>query len=84
MFDHLYKPAAEILFEDLKRHLSPNAIVALAESMRKEEPSGKLSTLSLYLLDAIEAHVLSPEEQDMGFEYHHARCREFGYDLIAV
>lgn len=74
MLDHLYKPASEILFEDLKRHLSPVALAALAESMRKEEPTGKLSTLSLYLLDCLEGSA-DPVDHDQA-------CAEFGYAIV--
>jgi hypothetical protein len=75
MLDHLYKPAAQILFDDLKRHLSPVALAALAESMRKEEPTGRLSTLSLYLLDCLEEGSAEPAD-------HGQACAEFGYVLV--
>jgi hypothetical protein len=76
MLDHLYKPASEILFEDLKRHMSPVALAALAESMRAEEPSGRLSTLSLYLLDCLEEGFAEPPNHDQA-------CAEFGYAIVA-
>ena len=56
----LFEAASASFVRDLKRHLSPNAIQGLAASMRKEEPSGALGTLSLYILDELEKLV---EEQ---------------------
>ncbi|NBS69317.1 hypothetical protein EBT31_10455 [bacterium] len=50
----LFEAASASFVRDLKRHISPDAIRGLAESMRREEPSGALGTLSLYILDELE------------------------------
>ena len=56
--------------------MSPVALAALAESMRAEEPSGRLSTLSLYLLDCLEEGFAEPPNHDQA-------CAEFGYAIVA-
>lgn len=57
MVDEITQAAAGSIARDLYRHLSPVALQALAESLRKEEPSGSLRTATLYLLDRLEESV---------------------------
>jgi hypothetical protein len=74
MVDEITKAAAGSIARDIQRHLSQVALAALAESLRKEEPSGALGTATLHLLDALEAQ---PEVD------HGAQCAEHGYRLVA-
>lgn len=53
----LIKAAAGSIAADLYRHLSPVALQALAEGLRKEAPSGNLRTATYYLLDRLEESV---------------------------
>ena len=53
----LIKAAAGGIAADLYRHLSPVTLAALAESLRKEAPSGNLRTATYHLLDRLEESV---------------------------
>jgi hypothetical protein len=55
--DEITRAAAGSIAQDLYRHLSPVALQALAESLRKEEPSGNLRTATLHLLDRLEESI---------------------------
>jgi hypothetical protein len=55
--DLLIKAAAGSIAADLYRHLSPAALAALAESLRKEAPTGGLRTATYHLLDRLEESV---------------------------
>jgi hypothetical protein len=55
--DLLTKAAAGGIASDLYRHLSPVSLRALAESLRKEAPSGNLRTATYYLLDRLEESI---------------------------
>jgi hypothetical protein len=57
MVDEIIQAAAGSIAQDLYRHLSPVTLAALAESLRKEEPSGNLRTATLYLLDRLEENI---------------------------
>ena len=71
MLNEIFKAGASSLAGDLRRHMSPVALAALAESLRAEEPTGRLGTLTLHLLDELEV------EPD-----HQAQAQEFGYTLV--
>jgi hypothetical protein len=64
MVQEVIKGTAESLAQDLYRHLSQVALAQLAESLRKEEPTGKLSTSTLYFLDEIEFRVSEDKAYD--------------------
>jgi hypothetical protein len=64
--DVITSSAAGSIARDLYRHLSPVALRALAESLRQEEPSGKLGTATLYLLDQLEESVSEDKAYEEG------------------
>jgi len=64
MVQEVIKGTAESIVQDLYRHLSPVALAALAESLRKEEPTGRLATSTLYFLDELESKVSEDKAYD--------------------
>jgi hypothetical protein len=66
MVDQITQAAAGSIAQDLYRHLSPVSLRALAESLRKEEPSGSLRTATLYLLDRLEESIAEDKAYEEG------------------